>query len=365
MRIDMIGARNIPARHGGLEVAAEQLSVELVAMGHDVRALVDRAGGPRDHAGIRVEGVSSVRTKHLHAVTQTLSSILPVLRDRPDVVHFHGVGPGMFGLAPKAVRIPSVITVQGLDWERDKWTGFAQRVFGTGVRATLGRADAVIAVSQRLQHVLNERFGIPAHYIPNGVRLPEAVETRQVLDELGLEGKHYLLFAARLVPEKGLPYLFDAYRRLQLDVPLVVAGSGAASYADTYEQQLRDSAPPGVIFAGFRSGQDLQELFAHAAVYVLPSVLEGLPLSLLEAMSHGLPVIHSDLPECVEVTRGDAGVAFRSRDAKSLAGAIRDVLGDTEGAASLGTAARQRVLEDYGWPGVAASVEAVYREVLH
>lgn len=364
MRIDMIGARNIPARHGGLEVAAEQLAVELAAMGHDVRALVDRDGGTSDHAGVRVKGVSCIRTKHLHAVTQTLFSLPPVVRDRPDIAHFHGVGPGMFALVPKAARIPSIITVQGLDWERDKWTGAAQRAFETGVRLTLKRADAVIAVSRALQCVLQDRLGIEAYYVPNGVRPPAPVTTRVVLDELGLDTGAYILFAARLVPEKGLHYLFEAYRSLGTGLPLVVAGSGTASYADTYEQQLKDTAPEGTIFAGFRFGQDLQELFSHARVYVLPSVMEGLPLSLLEAMSHGLPVIHSDIPECTEVTQGEAGLAFAVRDAGDLARALSETLANPGLARTRGECARLRVAQEYSWSAITSDVENIYEQII-
>ncbi|MFN2537287.1 MAG: glycosyltransferase family 4 protein, partial [Mycobacteriales bacterium] len=166
MRIDMIGARSLPARHGGLEVAAEQLSVELVSRGHDVRALIDRVEGPRDHAGVRVEGVRSVRTKHLHAITQTVASLPPVLRARPDIAHFHGVGPGMLATVPRLRRVKSVVTVQGLDWERDKWNGAAKTVFGAGVGASLRHADEVIAVSRAIQRSIKERFDIEAHYIP-------------------------------------------------------------------------------------------------------------------------------------------------------------------------------------------------------
>lgn len=364
MRIDMIGARSIPARHGGLEVAAEQLSLELAGRGHSVRALIDRGGELQEHRGIRIQEVGSLRTKHLHALTQTLSSLGPVLRDRPEIAHFHGVGPGMLVTVPKRRGVKTVVTVQALDWERDKWHPAARRVFGAGVGVTLRRADGVIAVSRSIQRAVQERLGITAHYIPNGVRLPDPVSTNHVLVDLGLERSGYILFAARLVQEKGLHYLFDAYRSLNSRLPLVVAGSGAGSYADDYERQLRASAPNGVIFAGFRSGQALQELFAHARLYVLPSVMEGLPLSLLEAMSHGLPVIHSDIPECEEVTRGDAGRSFRVRDARDLTRVLRELLDDDDASQALGTVARQRVAAEYSWSEIAGATERLYREVL-
>jgi glycosyltransferase involved in cell wall biosynthesis len=360
----MIGARNIPARHGGLEVAAEQLSIELVNRGYEVRALVDSRNGPRDHLSIRVQGVRCVRTKHLHTISQTLFSMPAVLDNCPDIAHFHGVGPGIIASIPKSRNIKTVVTVQGLDWERDKWHPLAKRIFGSGVRASLGRSDAVIAVSRSIQHQLQERFGISAHYVPNGVRLPGSVTTHNVLDELGVDPNGYILFVARLVPEKGLHFLFDAYRYLGSPRPLVVAGSGTGSYASDYERKMRENAPSGTIFAGFRSGKALDELFAHAGVYVLPSVIEGLPLSLLEAMSYARPVIHSAIPECNEVTRGDAGRSFKVRDSRDLARVLREVLGDESASSTLGGAARHRVATEYAWPVIASETEAIYNALL-
>jgi len=363
MKVDMIGARSIPARHGGLEVAAEQLSVELASRGHEIRAIVDSASRPQNQRGIRIHGVGCIRTKHLHTLSQTLFSMPVVLREPPDVAHFHGVGPGMMASIPKSRGVRTVVTVQGLDWERDKWRTVAKQIFGVGVRASLGRPDAVIAVSRSIQRELQSRFGITAHYVPNGVRLPEPVTTHDVLDELGIEPNQYLLFAARLVPEKGLHFLFQAYRCLESPPPLIVAGSGAGSYAQNYERELRKNAPSGTIFAGFRSGKALHELFANASAYVLPSVMEGLPLSLLEAMSYARPVIHSAIPECNEVTRRDAGRSFAVRDPQDLARVLREVLHDRSTAARLGKVARQRVATEYSWDTIASQVERIYRSI--
>jgi glycosyltransferase involved in cell wall biosynthesis len=359
----MIGARNIPARHGGLEVAAEQLSVELVSRGHEVRALVDGANQGHDHLGIRIQGVRCVRTKHLHTISQTFFSMPAVLEYRPDIAHFHGVGPGIIASVPRWRNIKTVVTVQGLDWERDKWQALAKRIFGTGVRASLGRSHAVIAVSRSIQYQLQDRLGISAHYVPNGVRLPEPVTTHDFLDELGIKPDGYVLFAARLVPEKGLHFLFDAYRCIASPPPLVVAGSGTGSYAQDYERELRKQAPPGTIFTGFLFGKALSELFAHASAYVLPSVMEGLPLSLLEAMSYARPVIHSAIPECNEVTRGDAGRSFIARDPLDLARVLGEVLDDKSAAAALGDVARQRVATEYAWDNIASKTERIYRSV--
>lgn len=360
----MLGARSIPARHGGLEVAVESLAVELAARGHAVRALVDGRSSDGMHAGVEVRGVGSVRTKHLHALTQAVASLPPTWHRRPDVAHVHGVGPGVVSRLVRLGGVRTVVTVHGLDWERDKWSPAARGMFRRGVALTLGSADAVIAVSRSVQGAVERSLGIHAHYVPNGVHLPGPVATRFVQDELGVEPGEYVLFAARLVPEKGLHFLLSAYRSMPDAPTLVVAGSGAGSYTTGYEQRLRAGAPGNVVFAGFRQGRDLQELFAHARVYVLPSVLEGLPLSLLEAMSHARPVLHSDIAECTEVTRGDAGRSFAAGDPADLARALTELLADDAEAAELGAAGRRRVEQDYDWPSVTSRTEEVYRSVL-
>jgi glycosyltransferase involved in cell wall biosynthesis len=365
MHIAMIGARSLPARHGGLEVAAEHLAVELADRGHTVRGLIDRRAYTGDFAGVQVEGVGAIRTKHLHALSQTFQSLPRLLRPRPDIAHFHGVGPAVLLGAPHSLHIPTVVTVQGLDWERDKWNRAAQAAFGAAAIRSLRRADAVIAVMRVLQRRLRARVGIESVYIPNGVTsAPGPPTDTSTLDALLLVPGNYILAVTRLVPEKGVQYLLDAYRRLSSsDVALVVVGTGATSYASAHERALRESAPPGVIFAGYRSGDALAQLFANAAIYVLPSVMEGLPLSLLEAMSYGLPVVHSEIMECIEVTRGDAALTFPARDSEGLARALDTLIADPALAARLGSAAKARVEAEYDWPTIATETEKLYYEI--
>jgi glycosyltransferase involved in cell wall biosynthesis len=362
MRIDMIGARSLPARHGGLETAAEQLSRELHTRGHDVRVLVNESilDATWD---IPTRQVASVHTKHLHTLSQTAFSLPALLRRAPDIAHFHGVGPGMLAAASKLRGIPSVVTVQGLDWQRDKWGNAAASMFGRVVRRTLPRADGVISVSQAVQRRLHEDLGINSRYIPNGVRIPSLNGSDDFIKSLGLRPQGYILFAARLVPEKGLEILLDAHTDSSTDLPLVVAGSGVTSYAGGYEEQLRALASPRTKFVGHRSGDELAELFRHARVFVLPSYMEGLPLGLLEAMSFGLPVVHSDIPECVEITRGDAGWSFEVRNSASLAQVLNLVLDSDVESQSRARLARQRVAAEYSWPAIATATEQYYEEI--
>jgi glycosyltransferase involved in cell wall biosynthesis len=362
VKIAMIGSRSFPAAHGGLEVAVENLSREL-ARRHEVEVWADRrsVSGMAAASGVDVRLVPAVRTKHLHTLSQTAASTIGAGLSAPDIVHFHGVGPGVFSSVSRFFS-PTVVTVQGIDWEREKWGPVAGRIFGGAARRALGSPDAVIAVSVAMQGRMRA-LGINAHYVPNGVHVPAGPVPSAPLAKWGLEPDGYLLFASRIVPEKGLDVLLAAYKDSGVSMPLVVAGSGAGSYADDYERSVREDSPEGVRFVGYQTGPSLAALFAHCRGFILPSFREGLPLALLEAMSHGCTVVHSAIPECDELTRGDAGVSVPPRDVVALRRVLIDVVDDHVDP-SLGAAARRRVSEEYSWDAIAARTEEIYGEIL-
>jgi glycosyltransferase involved in cell wall biosynthesis len=367
VRIAMLGARSMPAAHGGLERAVEELSAELATRGHEVHVFADRANSTSgDYRGFVVRGVPAVRTRRLHTLSQVALSIPGAVRGKYDVIHIHGVGPNVFSRVFRPWRLATVLTVQGIDWRRDKWAGLSRQAFARVGEMTLGSATKIITVSRTLQEVLAAEYGQPSAYVPNGVRIPKRVGPGPVLDSLGVTPAEYLLFVGRLVPEKGVHYLLEAHALLgSAAPPLVIVGSGAASYESAYESQLRRTAGESVIFAGWRAGEELAELFSNARCYVMPSTLEGLPISLLEAMSYALPVVHSDIPECSEVTHGrGAGRSFVNRDAGSLAEALSVALSDPDGAKRMGEEALRVVQRFYSWEQIADETEVIYRSAV-
>jgi glycosyltransferase involved in cell wall biosynthesis len=364
MRVALLGSRNLPARHGGLERAVEELAAELVAHGHAVTAYVDRAEVQTStHRGIAVVGCRALRTRHLHTLTQVVDSVPRAIRSDPDVIHFQGSGPGVLSVVTRR-SAPSVVTFQGLDWTRDKWGSTARQLFRVATRLSVKAPHAVVAVSRTLQRQLQDTYGREVHYIPNGVRAARPVSPGPVLEELGLSERSYILFASRLVPEKGADTLIEAHELMSSQLPLVVAGGGAGSYESGFERKLRQRAGSRVVFAGFRTGTALTELFTNAAAYVLPSTIEGLPISLLEAMSFGLPIVHSNIPESVEVTRGDAALTFEVGNAAQLARALDRLLEDHQLASELGARAVERVCSEYSWSDVMKSNLALYEHLV-
>jgi glycosyltransferase involved in cell wall biosynthesis len=285
----------------------------------------------------------------LHALTQPC-----------EIVHYHALGPALFSFIPRMVGKKTVVTVQGLDWQRKKWGRVAARVLQLGECAAAGFPTSTMVVSRVLQKHFREQHGKDVIYIPNGGLLRER-RTQAKIGQWGLERDGYVLFLGRFSPEKGCHLLVAAYEKLRTDVKLVMAGAG--SYCDGYSRELRTHAGERIKLLDWVSGETLDELLTNAALFVLPSDLEGLSLALLDAMGAGLCVLASDVPENREAVE-DAGFTFRHGDADDLAERMQFLLANPVVRQAAGRAARRRVREQYQWSRIASDVELEYFKLL-
>jgi glycosyltransferase involved in cell wall biosynthesis len=288
------------------------------------------------------------------------------MRAGVDVVHYHAVGPGLPSARPRyAGRAGVVQTIHGRDSERAKWGRGAQVVLRAAEWMSARVPDETIVVSRDLQQHYLRAHGRSTTWIPNGVDEPTLRPPSLIAERWGLTTGSYLLFVGRLVPEKAPDLLIRAFRRVPGDVRLVIAGG--SSFTDDYVAELERAAAgdPRVMLAGYVFGDELDELYANAAAFVLPSYLEGLPLTLLEAASYGTPVVASDIPPHLEVLGADAPGhrLFPAGDEAALTDALRRAMAETrverEGAAAM----RESVLATYRWDAVTDQTEAVYRRV--
>ena len=204
---------------------------------------------------------------------------------------------------PHFLGIRTIATIHGLDWQRAKWGGFATRFIKFGEKIAAQYADEVIVLSRNVQQYFLDEYGRKTVYIPNGVNRVEFKEPKIIKEKFGLDQENYILFLARLVPEKGIHYLLEAFSQINTDMKLVIAGG--ASHSGEYVQQIQEMAAKDkrVIMTGFVQGDELVELFSNAYMYVLPSDVEGMPISLLEAMSYGRRCLTSNIPENKEAAR--------------------------------------------------------------
>lgn len=365
LRVAMVGTRGIPARAGGVEHHVEQLATRLVGRGHAVTVYsrtnyVDR--GIREVDGVTVRRLPTIGTKHLDAVVHSaLASAAASLRSF-DVVHFHAMGPSLFAPLPRYLRgVPIVCTVHGIDHDRSKWGSVAQLALRAGAWSTAKVAHETIVVSEDLREHYLDRYGRVVHAIPNGVPDPRPLPPVEITRRFGLTDG-YVLFAGRLVPEKAPDLLIEAYRAVPGDRPLVVAGD--ATFLPGFATRLRDLAAGDarVRLLGFVGGDLFRELLSNAALFVLPSSVEGMPITVMEGASFGLPVVVSDIPPHREVFGGDRpGRRFTPvGDAAALTAVLTTSLSGLESERSAARDAASEILERYRWDRVVSETEAVY-----
>jgi glycosyltransferase involved in cell wall biosynthesis len=375
MRIAMIGQRGVPATFGGVEKAVEEIGSRLAALGHEVVVYCRSGYGdnePASFRGMTLRYRWAPHSKHLEALLHSGVSAVESTWGGFDIVHFHALGPGIFSPLPRYFSGAKVVqTIHGRDNKRQKWSPAAQRVLDFGEHLSARVPDATIVVSEELRAYYQDRWARPTEYIPNGVTRPFVVEDGAFLDRLRLDRRRYFLFVGRIVPEKDVLGLLQAFARMTTDHRLVIVGG--SSHSDSYVAAVEDMAQqdPRVELAGFVYGDDLLALYSGAGAFVLPSDLEGLPLALLEAASHGIPIVASDIaphreilgPErsgvrLFERSEGDPGSAV-----PRLAAAMgRCLAGDDEraGAAAL----REDVLVRYDWDRVTQETEGLYRSLV-
>ena len=370
LRIAFIGQRGVPATYGGIEQHVEQIGSRLAARGHRVTVFC-RAnytdGRTRWHRGMRLITLPVWANKHAEALGHSALSATWTLGRVPfDIIHYHALGPGLvspisrFGSSAKVVQ-----TVHGLDNQRAKWGGWAQRLLTLGEYASAYVPDRTVVVADYLKEYYADTHGAHVHAIPNGVVATESTPRGEVHERLGIDDDRYVLFVGRLVPEKAPDVLIRAFRDIDSDAKLVIAGD--TSFTDTYVAELRQLADddPMIIFAGFVYGEELSSLYANASLFVLPSRLEGLPLTLLEAASYGIPVIASNIPPHVEVLgTSQPGRRLVPTDRAAMARALAEELSTPTASAGGAAALRTEVLDRYDWDRVTDKTEALYRQLL-
>jgi len=276
------------------------------------------------------------------------------------MVHYHALGPALFSFLPRLAGKKAVVTVQGLDWQRRKWGWFAAEVLQLGEWASARLPNRTLVVSRSLQERYRSRYGVETTYIPNGTALRECVGASR-LREWNLAPGEYILFLGRFSPEKNCHVLIEAYERIETSMKLVLAGG--SSHTDDYAAQLREHASDRILFLDWLSGDALNELLTNAALFVLPSDLEGMSLALLDAMGAGICALASDIPENRELIE-DTGFTFRRGDVDDLARMLALLISDNDIRKMAGERARQRIREEFLWPRIAEQVNDVYAALL-
>lgn len=374
MRIAMIGQKgfDVGKKGGGVERHVTELATRMGALGHEVTVYARKAHEEDLPLGVFVRVLPAIHRKNLEAITHTFLATLDVLRKPYDIVHYHGVGPATLAWIPRWFKRDTrvVVTFHSRDRFHKKWGRMARLYLTFGEWAAVWFPHVTIAVSHAIAVYARTTLKHQVIYIPNGAPLKTVEETDQ-LEAFQLSPQQYLLSVSRLVPHKGQHYLIEAFQQLQREAPELVKGLslvivGAETYGVEYQSQLSrlSAGNPQIRFLGFQQGDVLDQLFAHARLFIHASEFEGLPVAVLEAMSFGLPVLVSDIPENIEVLH-HTGFTFTSESVPDLVKVLTSLLHHPE---MLDRAREQgrAVIEHYfNWNIITEETLSTYRSIRH
>jgi glycosyltransferase involved in cell wall biosynthesis len=309
---------------------------------------------------MRLVRLPTLRSKHLDTLVHTFLSTVHVLFTGCDIVHYQCLGPALFSFIPRLFGKKTVVSVQGLDWQRQKWGPIASLVLRIGERASVELPSTTMVVSKKLQEHYRSRCHRQVTYVPNGTIIRRRRSTLR-LGGWGLTAGNYILFLGRFSPEKNCHLLIEAFEKIQTPLKLVLAGG--SSYSDSYAHELRNRQNENIRFLDWVAGDALDELLTNAMLFVLPSDIEGLSLALLDAMGAGVCVLTSDIAENCELVEG-TGFTFKRGDVNDLERMLRWLISDSSARLMAADKAQQRVREHYLWPGIAVEVERAYWRIM-
>jgi glycosyltransferase involved in cell wall biosynthesis len=308
MKIAMFGQKTVPSREGGIEIVVGELATRLASFGNDVTLYNRKRKHDENHPKLKeyknchLQEVFTINNKGMDAVLSSFNATIKAKHGHYDVIHVHAEGPCAFlWMLGKHKHTKVVVTIHGLDWQRGKWGGFASWFIKHGEKEAVKHADEIIVLSKDNQDYFEKTYHRKTTLIPNGVCEPTLREPDLITKNFGLSKDSYVLFLARIVPEKGLHYLIDAWQGMtskeKMGKKLVIAGSD--SHATDYFNSIvnKVKGDDSILMTGFVEGQLLEELYSNAYLYVLPSDIEGMPMSLLEAMSYGNICLVSNIYE--------------------------------------------------------------------
>ncbi len=370
LNICMLGHKRVPSREGGIEIVVEELSTRMVALGHEVTCY--NRGGHHvsgqefddkkrmKYRGIKLKTVPTINLKGIAAMSSSFFAAIMATFGKFDVVHFHAEGPCAMLWLPKLFGKRCVATIHGLDHQRAKWGKLASTYIMLGEKCAAKFADEIIVLSGGVQKYFKDTYNRETKFIPNGVNRPEIRDVDLIRDKFGLEKDSYILFLGRLVPEKGIQYLIEAFKEVHTDKKLVIAGGSSDTDEFANELKERASGDERIIFTGFVQGQLLDELYSNAYLYTLPSDLEGMPLSLLEAMSYGNCCLVSDIAECTEVVE-DQALLFKKSDTEDLREKLQWSVNHADKVKEYKDKAANFICNKYSWDDVAERTLKLYQ----
>jgi glycosyltransferase involved in cell wall biosynthesis len=365
LRVALMGTRGIPARYGGFETFAEQISQRLAQKGYHLTVygrcrFWQRWGQQEPVYGVQRRVTPTIFHKYLETPLHALTSFIDALFCSYDVILVCNAANSPLAPILKMKGVPLVINVDGIERNRAKWNAFGKLWYLLGERCSVWLADRIVSDADVIAEYYKGAYGCDSTVIPYGVH-PTVRPPGPTLAQFGLEARNYILYVSRLEPENNALGVIEAYKRSNADIPLVIVGD--APYAQEYKALLRAAANDRVIFTGFQFGEAYQELQSNCRLYIQATEVGGTHPALIESMSYGNCVIANGTPENREVV-ADAGIVFSKNDFQELGQHISRVWNDADLMRELGDKAKKRVTASYSWEAVVAKYEGLFQRLV-
>lgn len=357
MRIALLGTRGIPARYGGFETFAEELSTRLVSRSHSITVYCRQKQETAEYRGVYLRHLPTLRHKYFDTVVHAGVSTFDALFQHYDVVLYCNAANAVFTWMPRVLGTPTVLNVDGLERHRKKWNRIAKAWYAVSEWLATWCCSVVVTDAERIREYYLQRYRKDSTFIPYGAETGKIAETDAVC-ALGLEPGRYVLYVSRLEPENNALMVREAFEKIETDYKLALVGD--APYSADYIRRVRDTRDPRVVIPGAIYGAGYKQLQSHCAVYVQATEVGGTHPALIEAMGRGALVVYLNTPESAEAA-GDAAVAFESDLAEKLRWAVNVT---PQERAAWGERAMRRVEKLYSWDAVTDAYEALFRSLL-
>lgn len=351
MRFAILGTRGIPARYGGFETFAEELSTRLAKRGHQVTVYCRERNAEPTYRGVRLQYLPTIRHKYFDTIAHTALSTLHVLGSRYDALLYCNAANAVFTWVPRALGMPVALNVDGLERHRKKWNALAKAWYRWSEWLATWMPNAVVTDAQAIAAYYREKYRRDSVMIPYGAEVG-TVKSAGVLEKLGLEPKKYFLYVSRMEPENNGLLVREAFERVATDLKLALIGD--APYAADYVAKVRDTRDTRVVIPGAIYGEGYGELGSHCFAYIQATEVGGTHPALIEAMGRGALTLYLDTPENAEVA-GGAGLPFTH---ENLTEVMQRVLASSEEERECWRArAVERVQSRYSWEAVTDAYE--------
>jgi len=368
MKIAYIGQKGLPTKFGGIERHVENLATGLAELGHDVFVYTRPWYTDKnltEYNNINLVCLPSIKTKHFDAISHTFFASIHALFQDYQIIHYHGVGPALLSWIPRIFKFKTkvIVTFHCKDSFHAKWGKIARFFLQLGEFFAVKFPHQTITVSKVLKAYCLKRYRTQTTYIPNGAEIPSIIGDNILNEKFNLRSKEYLFIAVRLVKHKRLDLLINAFKKIKIDKKLVIAGGSA--FTDEYVKELKKMAADDsrIVFTGYQSGEALEQLFANALLFVHPSDLEGLPITVIEAMAYGIPVLVSNIPEHLELLPDDLEkrLVFQRGEVEDLEKKLSSLLEDSNQLPPIGQRLKEIVKENYDWQKIVLKTERFYK----